>query len=1020
MLDIRGDGDDRECLKGEIERRDKIIDALMYQVEHALNAQDTDYGLLQTTFLLEDQVRQRTEELIATLNTLSEVTTEAADARHRLEAAVESISEGFALFDEDDRILLCNEAFCRIWGIAENAKGQFTELLREAASRGWLGGVPAEDFFERLTAIRRGDDAGVITLPGGQSLQIRERRTPEGTTVGIYTDVTDLKAEEARVRQQALARKSELLQSTLDTIAQGIAVFSAGAELVAWNRRFFSLNQLPDGLARIGARLSEFLAEDAALVDPLRLHGGHLTPDNTPPYERTLASGAVLEVNRFAMPDGGFVITASDITRRKESERRIGDLLRQQRAIFENAHVGIVLIRERTILDANPRMAEMFGYTSTGNMIGRLTEFLFPTPEDFRQAGERVYRELGDKGYCDEYRQMKRSDGKLMWIHLTGRPLDPAAPDQGSIWVYSDVTRLREQQQQLELAQTVFNNSNEALLVTDADNCIQSVNTAFTAITGYQPEEVIGLTPSILKSGYHDEEFYSEMWSKLLAEDRWDGELFDRHKSGRIYPKWLTIRVVRNDAGGIAHFVAAFSDISARKAAEERVQYMAHHDALTGLPNRMLLQDRFEQMKKRVAREGQSMGMYFLDLDHFKRINDTLGHAVGDELLVAVTQRLRGCLRESDTISRLGGDEFIILAEGGDTPRHFGNLASKILQALDDPFDIGGHLLTATSSIGVAIAPGDGQDFDTLMKKADIALYHAKDSGRGTFSFFDARMNRDSAERLTLTSSLRKALSRHEMRLVYQPQYALDSARMTGVEALLRWRSELHGDVPPDRFIPIAEETGLILPVGEWVMHEACRQAREWNDQGQPIRMAVNVSGVQIYRDDFSRTLLSVLRDTRVDPSQVELELTESTLMEDSEAFNEVIAFIKTLGMSVAIDDFGTGYSSLAYLKRFHVSKLKVDRSFVTDICRDDEDRAIAEAIVRMGQSLKLKVIAEGVETREQLDFLATIGCHEGQGYFLSRPVEAEALVAMRRYPPVFPSAPTTGARSDYTADPTC
>ncbi|HRH73982.1 MAG TPA: EAL domain-containing protein, partial [Zoogloea sp.] len=414
----------------------------------------------------------------------------------------------------------------------------------------------------------------------------------------------------------------------------------------------------------------------------------------------------------------------------------------------------------------------------------------------------------------------------------------------------------------------------------------------------------------------------------------------------------------------------AFSDISVRKAAEEKIQYLAHHDALTGLPNRILLRDRFEQMYQRVSRSQRTLAMYFLDLDHFKRINDTLGHGIGDELLIAATRRLANCLRKSDTISRLGGDEFIILVEGNESIRFFADVAEKICRALEAPFELNGQALTSTGTVGIAVAPVDGTDFDTLMKKADMAMYHAKGLGRGSFSFFDARMNKDSADRLALTTHLRHALSAGELRLVYQPQFALNDGRMIGVESLMRWRSHHAGEISPGQFIPLAEETGLIVPMGEWALHESCCMARALSDAGRPLRIAVNVSAVQIHKDDFGSTLAAVLRDTGAMPSCIELELTESTLMTDAARFIELIASVRALGISVAIDDFGTGYSSLAYLKRFQVSKLKVDRSFVQDITDDEEDRAIADAIVRMGQSLKLRVIAEGVETQAQLDYL--------------------------------------------------
>ena len=989
--DIRCASHDSDGLLEELLRRDKIIDALVYQVERSLNDQGRDYGLLQTTVVLEEQIRQRTEELTAALEALGEVSARATAARLQLETAVDNISDGFALFGPDDQVLLCNEAFRQLDRLAGNTGNRpLGDMLAETAGRDSAAG---RTLLPTLRAGRGQDGRCEMQLPSGQALQIREHRMADGCLVGIYSDVTDLKAEEARLRQRELAHKSRLLQSTLDTIDHGIAVFDAEHRLVAWNLRYFELLALPLDLAQAGSPLDALRGASPTMIRLCPSKLGALSRISR--FEQTQAAGTVLELARFPMPDGGFVISASDITSLKAGEERIRHLLGQQRAIFDNAHVGIILADDRKMLDVNTRMAEIFGYASPAEMIDQLTEILYPSRQDYLSVGGRIYGELARSGYSEGDTRMVRKDGSPVWIRLSGRPLDISAPLAGSIWVFTDITPQREQQAQLELAQLVFNHSNEALMVTDAENRIQSINTAFTTITGYTAAEAVGQTPGMLKSGQHDADFYRAMWETLDREDRWEGEIIDRHKSGRLYPKWLTIRVVRNPDQQVAHYVAAFSDISVRKAAEEKIQYLAHHDALTGLPNRVLLRDRFEQMYQRVSRGHRALAMYFLDLDHFKRINDTLGHGIGDELLIAVTRRLTQCLRRSDTISRLGGDEFIILVEGDESVRFFAAVAEKICRALEAPFDLGGQALTSTGTLGIAVAPVDGTDFDTLMKKADMAMYHAKGLGRGSFSFFDVRMNKDSADRLALTTRLRHALSAGELRLVYQPQFALDDGRMTGVEALMRWRSSHAGEISPGQFIPLAEETGLIVPMGEWALHESCRMARTLSDAGRPLRIAVNVSAVQLHKDDFGTTLAAVLRDTGATPSSIELELTESTLMTDAARFIDLIASVRALGISVAIDDFGTGYSSLAYLKRFQVSKLKVDRSFVQDITDDEEDRAIADAIVRMGQSLKLRVIAEGVETRAQLDYLTGIGCHEAQGFLLSRPVEVAALQHM-------------------------
>jgi PAS domain S-box-containing protein len=483
-----------------------------------------------------------------------------------------------------------------------------------------------------------------MQLPSGQALQIREHRMADGCLVGIYSDVTDLKAEEARLRQRELAHKSRLLQSTLDTIDHGIAVFDADHLLVAWNLRYFELLALPLDLAQAGTPLDALLTVSPTMARLCPPQLGPLTRISR--FEEAQPAGLVLELARFPMPDGGFVISASDITSLKAGEERIRHLLGQQRAIFDNAHVGIILADDRKMVDVNTRMAEIFGYDSPAEMIGELTEILYPSREEYLSVGGRIYGELARCGYSEGDTRMVRKDGSPLWIRLSGRPLDASKPLAGSIWVFTDITPQREQQAQLELAQLVFNHSNEALMVTDSSNHIESINTAFTTITGYSAAEAVGQTPAMLKSGQHEAAFYRAMWETLEQEDRWEGEIIDRHKSGRLYPKWLTIRVVRQPDRQVAHYVAAFSDISVRKAAEEKIQYLAHHDALTGLPNRILLRDRFEQMYQRVSRSQRTLAMYFLDLDHFKRINDTLGHGIGDELLIAATRRLAHCLRK--------------------------------------------------------------------------------------------------------------------------------------------------------------------------------------------------------------------------------------------------------------------------------------------------------------------------------------------------------------------------------------
>ena len=690
----------------------------------------------------------------------------------------------------------------------------------------------------------------------------------------------------------------------------------------------------------------------------------------------------------------GAIETFQDITERKRSERQLKELLDAHRVIFDNAHVGIAYLQDRVILQCNQRMAELYGYDSPEALVGKTTAALYPSPEVWHENGKVLYRRLKAQGFSEDEVLQRRRDGTEIWCYRLGRPLDPLEPHGGSIWVYSDITAHKRQQEQLELAHIVFDNSTEALIITDASNRIISVNRAFTRITGYAADEVIGKTPSVLQSGCHDNRFYRDMWDSLLTENRWEGEVRDRRKNGEVHPSWLAISVVRDASGRIVNFVAAITDITRRKEAEERAQFLARHDPLTRLPNLALLRERFDRVATHARHTGRQLALLFLDLDHFKRVNDSLGHPVGDALLVAVAERLRDMLYDSDMISRQGGDEFVILLE------HLGRcdeatvVARKIEACLDAPIEIGGHVLSTSFSIGVAVFPGDGEDFDTLMQKADTAMYHAKDRGRGTFSYFDEMMNAKTAERLALHGRLRQALGRNEFHLLYQPQIDLRSGRTFGAEALLRWTPADGKPVGPDRFIPVAEESGLILPIGEWVIHEALRQARRWQDAGATLKVGINVSGLQIYRSDLVATLAAIARDTGVSPDGVEIELTESTLMEDVHVARDVLGALKRAGFSIAIDDFGTGYSSLAYLKKFPLDRLKIDRSFVTDLCSNPEDQAIARAVIQIGRSLNLRVIAEGVETPAQMALLRRHGCHEGQGYLFGRPARAKELTA--------------------------
>lgn len=553
---------------------------------------------------------------------------------------------------------------------------------------------------------------------------------------------------------------------------------------------------------------------------------------------------------------------------------------------------------------------------------------------------------------------------------------------------------------EIQLAATVFDASSDAIMISDTKNCIIAVNAAFCDITGYSEAEIIGRTPAVLTSGRHDADFYRSMWHSLKESGKWIGEVWNRRKNGEIYAEWLTINTVKNNRGEITHYVAIFADITEHKQAEEHMRHLAHYDVLTDLPNRVLFYDRLGQALIKAQRSRSKSAVMFLDLDRFKVINDTLGHSIGDLLLQEVAQRLTDCVRQGDTVSRMGGDEFVILLpELGDADDAY-LVAQKLLNAASRPFVLQGHELQVSASIGISFYPDDGANAETLMKNADVAMYRAKEVGRNNYQFYHADMNARSFERLAMETSIRRALEKEQFELYYQPRYIVPGGRIAGVEALIRWRHPDLGLVSPAQFIPLAEDAGLILPIGEWVLKQAAWQGKAWQKAGlPPLFISVNVSARQFRQTGFAGTVARILHDTGFDPHYLELELTETTLMTNTEENIETLEKLKSMGIRIAIDDFGTGYSSLGYLKRLPVDILKIDRSFVSDVTDNRDDAAIVEAIIAMAQSLKLQVIAEGVETAGQLEFLQAHQCNEIQGFYFSRPLpaeQAEQLISAR------------------------
>jgi diguanylate cyclase (GGDEF)-like protein/PAS domain S-box-containing protein len=684
---------------------------------------------------------------------------------------------------------------------------------------------------------------------------------------------------------------------------------------------------------------------------------------------------------------------ASALIRQLRAERERTALATQLDHLTRHANDIILLIDAGgRILDANERAIAAYG-RAREELIGANAASLRSAAqmETFRSDWERAQHEDGI--VFETVHQ--RADGSTFPVEVSSR----AIRVDGSVLrqsIIRDISERKESEERASLWANVLENSAEGIIVTDASRKILDVNKAFTDVTGYAPHEAIGQDPSFLKSGRHDDAFYHVMWRSIRESGRWQGEIWNRRRNGEIYPGWLSITAARNAAGTLTHYVGVFSDITERKESAERIHFLVTHDSLTGLPNRSVINDLIVQALAVARRKTAALALLFLDLDRFKTINDSLGHPAGDTLLQRVAARLAAGIRDEDKVARLGGDEFLILlpelARGEDA----GIVADKVLAALREPLDVDGRALRISASIGISIYPDDGSDAATLIKNADAAMYHAKERGRNNYQFFTADMNTRAFEALAMDMSLRGAVQRDEFRLEYQPLIDGGSGTIVAAEALIRWHHPELGLIPPSGFIPIAEERGLIVPIGEWVLREACSQVRRWLDAGvAAVAVGVNVSAVQFRQPGFAASVRTILSECGIEPRYLQLEVTESIIMRDAEQTIAVLEELSAMGVSLSIDDFGTGYSSLSYLRRFPIDRLKIDRSFVHDITTSADAAAIASAIIGMGRTMNLRVVAEGVETAAQLAFLVGERCDELQGYHIARPMEAARLSAL-------------------------
>ncbi|MFZ2727579.1 MAG: EAL domain-containing protein [Methylococcaceae bacterium] len=764
----------------------------------------------------------------------------------------------------------------------------------------------------------------------------------------------------------------------------------------------------------------EFLIPEAIRTD----HRRYRELCSAAPYTRLLCSGFssicalhkngnTVEVEISLSPiqtEQGLLFASAlhDMTQRKQTESLLKSSEEHFRVMANNSPMMIwITNKEGKPLFANQAWLEFVGLDSKKGIMSHEQWCNAVHPDDRETAFTSYYNnENNHQSIITEYR-LRHVSNEWRWVLDQSMPMfDNTGALIGYIGSLIDITARKQLEAELRIAATAFE-SHEAMVITDANSVILRVNSAFTEVTGYSSAEAVGNKMNLLRSGRHDNAFYENMWASIQKTGSWQGEIWDRRKNGEIYPKWLTITAVTDDKGIITHYVGTQSDITERKAAEKKIRHLAYYDPLTQLPNRRLLQERLEHAIANAHREQQQLALLMLDLDRFKAVNDSFGHLAGDELLQKVAIRLSSHLRGVDSIARLGGDEFIVLLENIVHSEDAARLAQSIITDLSKPFQLSqSDNVCIGVSIGISLYPQHGNNATQLIEQADAALYQAKEKGRCCFAYFSDELTRLARERMTLESRLRIAIKEQQLRVFYQAQTDIATGRIIGAEALVRWQDPINGLISPNQFISIAEESGLINALGEWVLRETCRQGRQWLNAGlPPLNLAVNVSPQQFKRIDMPALIKTILQDTDFPAQQLELEITENGLMdyqdrlkthnlhnEQGDNVVETLNKLRDLGVRLAIDDFGTGYSSLLYLKHFPLNSLKIDKGFIDNIPYNQNDIEIAATIIAMARILGFKVLAEGVETIEQLAFLQEKGCDSYQGYLKSKPLSADAF----------------------------
>jgi diguanylate cyclase (GGDEF)-like protein/PAS domain S-box-containing protein len=935
------------------------------------------------------------------------------------EAILANATLGIA-FTRERRFFLCNPKFAAMLGYApEELIGQLGEVVYASEeSYQALGriAVPILSTGRQLDLeweFRRKDGATFIARVIARSLS--EKGAGQGT-VWIVEDIS-----ERRRHADEAARLLREQEAILGTASVGV-VFVKDRRIVRCNRRYEQMYGYgPGELDGKPTRIlypdeAEYEAAQAGYTalargETARRVGQRRRKDGSMFWDR--ADGRAVDPRN---PQRGAVWTVEDVTEQRNAEEELQRVLAEQQALIDNVAVGIQFSRHRKTVRCNRRYEEMFGY-APGEAVGAPSRDLYFTEEEYRLAG-RLYKDL-DQGLMHAREQwLRRRDSSGFWCRINGRAVKPGDADAGYVWLFTDITQQRaaEERVQRALAEQELILDNAAVGIAFVRNrVIQRCNRFLEEMVGAGPGELVGRSSQILFLSEKEwEEAGVRIRSNTPPGGTYENEVPFRRRDGTTFI--CRARGRRTDAGDDEQeWIWSYEDVTAEhqaktlaaasreqleravaertvelQEANARAQHLADHDALTGLPNRRLLEDRLKQALALSYRNRKQTAVMFIDLDRFKTINDSLGHAVGDVLLKEVAVRLVKQLRVGDTICRIGGDEFMVVLPEVKRSSHVAQVAQKIIDQLSQPVTVEERELIVTPSIGIAVFPDDGRDAEALIRNADAAMYHAKEMGRANYQFFTEQMNLIAARRLAIEGDLRRALGRDEMRLAYQPIVDTVSGKVAAHEALLRWQHPVRGLLTPDEFMQVAEETGLILKIGEWVLREACMWATFIGIE-RKLLININLSARQFNDPKLPQLVSMALRETGLPPELLELEITESTAMQQTDVTLNTLKKLKDLGVSIAIDDFGTGYSSLAYLKRFPVDKLKIDRSFVSDIPKMKEQRAIVEAIVALAHALDLKVIAEGVENEAQRKFLRGCGCEYLQGYASGKPLDADA-----------------------------